>query len=319
MAMSEAEQALADDVYRALMMYSNLSARSAQAADFRLGISDIGYCPERNRRMMDQQVPEETDYLAAFIGTAVGDHAERAVALHLWPDAIIQSEVHLDLRVQGQTYRLPGHPDVIVPSLGLVVDFKTDYGLTEISRLGATFAQKWQRNAYALAAWQEGLLGDIELGAVQTANVWIDRTADTKRVHVEMMPFDDEVIAQGMEEIDSTVYAFLNHEEAEKRPERAVCEATCGFWRVCRQHDTDVHGLLEDPRVVFNVISYFEGNELSKQGEQMKKEAKAHLRDISGSTGEYTLRWIWVNPSGDRAGYYRIEVKRIHHAKGLGA
>jgi hypothetical protein len=116
-----------------------------------------------------------------------------------------------------------------------------------------------------------------------------------------------------MEEIDSTVYAFMQGEEAEKRPPRQVCEVTCGFWRTCREFDTDVHGLLDDPRLVFNVISYYEGNVLEKQGKEMKDEAKVHLKNISGSTGEHTVRWIWVNGSDDgkRQGYYRIEVRRI--------
>lgn len=313
--MNAEEQALADEIYQALMDYSNKSERSQQAAEFKLGISDIGYCPERNRRLMDHQVPEDTDALAAFIGTAIGDHAEKAVAKHLWPDAMIQPEVHLDVRVQGQSYRLPGHPDIVDPGNLRVLDCKTDYGLNEITNMGSTFSQKWQRNAYGLASFQEGLFAGADLADIKVGNFWIDRTGRSKRVQVELTPIDLDVIQEGMMEIDSTVYAFLNGEEAEKRPPRQVCEVTCGFWRTCRQYDTDVHGLLDDPNIVFNVISYFEGNQLEKQGALMKDEAKEHLRDISGSTGEHMLRWIWVNATEKRAGYYRIEVKKIDKGK----
>lgn len=309
--MNEVEQAFADEIYQAIQDHSKGTERSQQAADFRLGISDIGYCPERNRRMLDHQVPDDTDLLPAWIGSALGEALENALLLR-WPHAIKQAEVFLDIRVQGKAYRLPGHPDLLVPGWG-VWDGKTDYGLNEVSRLGPTFGQLWQRNAYALAAWQDGLLGPMKLEDVQTGNIWIDRGAVQRRVEVNITPFDPDIIAMGMEEIESTVYAFMQGEEAEKRPPRQVCEVTCGFWKTCRQYDTDVHGLLDDPRLVFNVVSYYEGNVLEKQGKEMKDEAKVHLENISGSTGEHTVRWIWVNGSDDgkRKGYYRIEVKRI--------
>lgn len=315
--MNEIEQELADRIYAAIQAASNNSARSQQSQQFVLGVSDIGYCPERTRRLLDQQVPEDTDVLAAFIGTAIGDHAEKALKA-AWPEAIIQGEVALDFQLQGRAFRLTGHPDVVIPGWG-VIDCKTDYGLGTVEREGASFAQRWQRNAYALAAWQMGLLGDMVLDDVQVGNFWIDRAAIDKRVHVEVTPFDQDVIEEGVQEIDSVIYAYRNDEEAEKRPPRQVCAVTCGFFRVCREFDTDVHGLIDDPGLVGHIEAYAAGNELERKGKRMKDEAKEHLKEISGSTGRHALRWTWINespvPGYTRKGYYKIDLRAVKGTK----
>jgi hypothetical protein len=306
--MNEQEQAMADEIYAAIQHASHYSDRSLQAKEFRLGISSFGFCPERNRRELDQQEAVETDVLSAFIGTAVGDHAERALA-KVWPDAIIQSEVFLDLQLATRSIRLPGHPDVVRP--GLVLDGKTDFGLSTIEREGPSFAHLWQRNAYALATWQMGMHGDMPLDEVMTGNFWIDRGAVDKRVHVDLAPFDQEIIDRGVEEIDSIIYAYENGEEAEKRPPRQMCKVVCGFYEKCRGWETDVSGLIEDEGLVMQIESYVAGRDLVRQGGRMQAEAKAHLQDISGSTGRHMLRWTWVNPNEDRAGYYKIDVSTV--------
>lgn len=90
--MDEAEAELAEQVYQAVQAASNFSERSQQSADFRIGISDLGFCSEKVRRML-AGIPEPvTDKTAAFIGTALGDHIEQAYcAVH--PNAIRQAEV----------------------------------------------------------------------------------------------------------------------------------------------------------------------------------------------------------------------------------
>lgn len=310
--MNEEEQALADEMYQAIQDASNYSARSQQSAQFVMGISDLGFCPERNRRALDQQVPGPSDKLAAFIGTAIGDHVEEALKA-IWPDAIMQAEVTLDLRLQGRQIHLPGHPDVIRPGWG-IIDNKTDYGLGTIEREGPSFAHLWQRNAYALAAWQMGLLGDMDLTDVKVANAYLDRAAIDKRVHVNLEPFDQEVIDRGVEELDSIIYAYLNNEEAEKRPPRTMCAAVCGYYAKCREWETDVHGLIDDPVLVSRIEAYVEGREMAKAGRKMQDEAKEHLRDLSGSTGQWLLRWTWINGTETRAGAYKISVEPVRGA-----
>jgi len=313
--MNDDEQILAKSIYQAIMEHSRKSPRSIQAESHRFGISDIGYCQERSRRMLDRQVPEDTDLLAAAIGTAIGDYAEDAIVAHLWPHAIKQATV--TLRVAGTVkamYELEGHPDLIVPDWG-IWDGKTDYGLATVEREGPSFQQRFQRHGYALAAWEAGFFGDMPLDEVQVGNFWIDRGAQDKYAVVNTEKFDADVIAEGVEWLDSVVYAYLNNEEAMKEPPRQVCEVTCGFFKICREYDTDVHGLIDDPFLLGHIEAYVKGQELTKEGNRLKDQAKAHLDGISGSTGRHTLRWTWVNPSEikgyTRKGYYKITLGEL--------
>lgn len=125
--MTPEESLLAATVYGAIQSASNYSERSQQSADYRIGMSDLGYCSEKVRRML-AGIPEPvTDKLKAFIGTALGDHAERA-CLAVWPHAIVQAEVVVALTGDRGTYNVGGHPDLILPE-GLVIDFKSAGGL----------------------------------------------------------------------------------------------------------------------------------------------------------------------------------------------
>lgn len=308
--MDEAETELAEKVYAAMMHHSNYSSRSMQAKRFKVGISDLGYCSERMRRMLDQQVPEDTDVLAAFIGTAIGEHVEQAIP-HSYPDAIVQASVSLDLKGDQYTYTLEGHPDVILPSDGIVVDGKTDYGLQTVRRMGPSQQQQFQRHGYALAAWQEGYFGDLPLEEVRVANFWVDRAAIDKGLHVHMERFDPEVIRAATDWLDEVVYNFRNDQEAPKEPPRNVCEVTCGFYKKCRAFDTDAEGLIRDPVAVEAARMYAEGTELAKHGKNLKDQGRAHLIDVRGSTGEFTVRWIYVNGSPGRDSYERLDVKPI--------
>lgn len=120
--MNANEQMLSTEIYAALMEASLRSVRGQQAAEFRVGISDLGWCSERTKRMLQQQEPDDTDVLAAFIGTAIGDHAEQAVAA-LWPDALLHQSVTCPLLGETRTYYVTGHPDVVLRR-GIVIDFK---------------------------------------------------------------------------------------------------------------------------------------------------------------------------------------------------
>lgn len=119
--MTEEEQLLAAQVYECLTLASTQSPRSQQAADFKIGVSDIGTCQERTRRLL-LGVPEQPcDVLPAWLGTVVGDGLEKAVAAQV-EGALLGQEVSLDLEGDGGTYTLTGHPDVIFP--WGVADFK---------------------------------------------------------------------------------------------------------------------------------------------------------------------------------------------------
>lgn len=311
--MTEVEQSVADRMYAAINDFSNKSDRSLQAADFKMGLSDLGFCSERARRMLDSQVPEDRDALTAFIGTAIGDHMEQAWA-KMFPGAIIQSEVELELHGETRVYRLPGHPDIIVPDEKLLLDGKTTFGLNVVRRTGPSRSQQYQRHTYGWAAWEKGMFGECEPEEVMVGNIWLDRGGVEKRPHVQIEPLDRSIVNEAGFWLDDVVYAYMHGEEARKEPPREMCAAVCGFYRVCRQHDTDVEGLIEEPLIVEAARLYREGKDMEKEGKKRADEAKAALDGIVGSTGEYTIRWIEVGSSEvayTKKAYRRLDVKPI--------
>lgn len=317
--MNEAEQAMAAELYAAIQTYTTGDARSIQSQKYQVGVSDLGWCSERTRRMLANEDPDDTDMLAAFIGTAVGDHLERAIKAHAWTDALIQPEVVLTLTDDAHTYNIPGHPDIVRPD-GIVIDGKTSRGLSVVARTGFTERQKrFQRHGYAKACYDAGLFNpDITLDDVWVGNVWIDRAADDKELLVRLEPYDPQVIFEMTDWLGEVIYAFTHDQEAPKEPPREVCAKTCGFFATCRMFDTDVAGLLTAENIVAALEQYREGLDLTRTGEKMKDQAKAELRDVSGFAlldGErWSLRWTHVNetviPETVRRGYDRLDVKK---------
>lgn len=312
-AMSEDEQRLADVIYGAIQSTSNYSERSQQSADFRIGISDLGFCSERVRRML-AGIPEPvTDKLAAFIGTALGDHEEQA-CMQVWPHAIRQAEVQVVFLGDSGTYTLTGHPDLILPE-GVVIDFKSTRGLAAVRRNGPSEQQQFQRHGYALGAHTGGLFhDDVTLAEVQVANVWIDRAGDEKGLYVHMEPYSEDVVQQAAMWVDDVVYAYLHDQAARKEPPREMCAKVCGHFQDCRARDTDVEGLLTAPEVLTAVDLYREATALESKARRLKDEAKAALVDVSGSTGKFTIRWVHVNESEvhyTRGAYQRLDVREV--------
>lgn len=311
--MNEQEQKIATLLYDCVQQFTTNTARGQQAREFKVGISDLGWCSERVRRMLDQQVPGDSDMLKAFIGTALGDHVEQAVEMNYPGRVIRQAEVTITLQGDVYTYDIPGHPDLVFPDEGIVLDCKSSDGLSLARRLGADRQKQFQRHGYGLGAWEAGLFGDIPLADVQVGNVWIDRSGDEQELHVELEPYSEDIIHEAGQWIDGVVYAYRNGEEAAKEPAREVCRVTCGFFAECREWQTDVSGLLEDPEVLTAIEMYVEGLKMEKEGRMLKDQAKPVLKGMSGSTGSHTLRWVHVDeslvPEHRRRGYDKIDLK----------
>lgn len=309
--MSNEEQDLAAAVYQAIQNASNYSERSQQSADFRIGISDLGWCSEKVRRMV-AGIPEPvTDKLPAFIGTALGDHIEKACH-DMWPHAIVQAEVIVHLHGDGGTYALTGHPDFILPN-GVVIDFKTSDGLGRVKRSGPDQQKQFQRHCYGLGAYTAGMFQDwVTLDDVKVANVWLDRTGREREAFVDMEPFSMDVVEQAGMWVDDLVYAYRNEQEARKEPAREICAKTCGHFTTCRSLDTDVQGLLTDEGVLTAVDMYREGLALERTAKKLKDEAKNSLTGVSGSTGKFSLRWVEVGGTHvefDRQPYSRLDIR----------
>ena len=313
---SDAE-ALAKEIYQAVQDRSNFSARTMQSKEFQVGVSDLGFCSERVRRMLDRQVPDDTDVLEAFIGTAIGDHVEQAIH-DRWPHAIIQSEVTVRLEGEaGRSYTLTGHPDVVLPG-GVLIDVKTVFGLALVKKNGPSQSQQFQRHCYAKGAWEAGMFGDIPLEDVKVANVWFDRSGKEKYAHVDMEPYDEQQVYDAGMWLDDVVYHYIQQQEAAKQPPRELCANYCGFYAVCRAFDTDVEGLIRDRDTLSAVEIYREGAELEKRGKALKKQAAVHLEGVRGSTGEVMVRWVHVNESHvnfTRGAYDKLDIRPIPKPK----
>lgn len=313
--MTEVERSIADGVYRAIQRASNESDRSMQSKEFQVGVSDLGFCSEFTKRQLKNEEQEwESDALAAFIGTAVGDHAETAIKRFLWPEAIIQSTVTVRLEGEGRVYNLPGHPDVVLGGEGILIDFKTVNGLEIVRRTGPKQSQQFQRHCYAKAAHEAGMFGDLSLDMVQVANVWIDRSGKDHECHVQMEPYDEDVVRQAAMWLDEVVYGYLHDSEVPKEPSREFCEVWCGYFPTCRALDTDVEGLLTDPVVLSAVDMQQEALELERKAKRLKAVAKGALDGVSGSTGEFLVRWTHVNGSDvsfTRQPYQKLDIRKI--------
>lgn len=310
--MGEEERALAADMYEAVMKASRYSERSLQSLAYQAGVSDLGFCSERLRRMLAREVPDDVDELPAFYGTALGDHIEQA-AMALWPNAVRQAEVTVVLEGEGgRTYNVVGHPDLIVDNR--LIDIKTSRGLTLPRRMGPSQSQQFQRHCYAYGAWQGGLFGNIHLDEIEVANIWFDRAADEREAYAQIEPFDMSQVLMAAQWLDEVVYAYVNGTEARKEPPREMCAKVCGFYRDCRMYDTDVEGLLTDDEVLLAIDMYQDGIALQRKGKMFQDQAKAALRGVQGSTGAFTLRWTHVNGGHvefDRKGYERMDLKAI--------
>jgi hypothetical protein len=308
--MSEFDQELADRIYQGIQIRATRTDRGQQAREFRVGISDLGYCSERLNRTLQRQTPADPDMLLAWMGTILGDGLEDAV-LAVYPDAIKQASVLLELQGDRRTYSIPGHPDIIIPSLGLVIDGKTSEGLALARRMGADQQKQFQRHGYGKGAWLGGFFGSMPLEEVRVGNVWLDRSGRERCLHVQTEPFSDEVLFNATHWLDEVVTAYEQGTEAMKEPAREVCEQTCGFFADCRLYDTDVSGLIQDPVALEAVNLYLEGKVAATFGKNAKEEAKTALTGYDGSTGRHTVRWVNVNGSEDRAGYSRLDIREI--------
>lgn len=312
--MNETEERLGKQIYAAIQESMHSSDRSQQAQQFRVGVSDLGYCSERLRRFLAKQTPDETDMLAAFIGTWMGEGVERAVVRHLWPDAIIQEDLLISLSGDQGTYIIPGHPDIIVPSENVMIDVKTANGLEFVRRHGFEDVQKrYQRHLYGMAAIEKGWLTP----EAQVGNLWLDRSASEKEPYLRLEPFDPQVVAEATQWLDGVIYAWANEEAAAKEPPREMCTA-CGFYQDCRVLDTDVEGLLTAPEVLTAVEIYDEALGMERQAKKMKAEVKDLLDGISGSTGTHLVRWISVGAaevSYTRGGYQKMSITKLKEAK----
>lgn len=311
--MTSSETDVAKDFYGAVQAATSGSARALQASAFKVGVSDLGWCSEKLRRMLLNQPQEPRDKTAAFIGTALGDHIEQAVcAAH--PEYIRQAEVAVTLVADSGTYTLLGHPDLIDPT-GKILDIKTTNTIDIIRKTGPSQQQSMQVHCYAKAAHQAGLFNpEVRLEDVVVGDIWFDRSAVDVEPYVYLSTYDERVVEAAAQWLDDVVYAYRNDEEARKEPPIAICQKHCPFYLDCRAGRGGPQGLLEDPETLAAVAMHQQALDMEREARKMKNQAKIALNGVEGSTGHYTVRWTKVNGgpvSYYRDGYLKLDVRQI--------
>jgi hypothetical protein len=253
--------------------------------------------------------------LAAFVGTAVGDHLEEAwIATHPETTWVKQASVTISIRVRGYILNIPGHPDLYCRTD--LIDFKTKDGLGTVRRSGPTQQERFQRTLYAAALIDSGRMDED----CWLHNVYVDRSGADSEPVVWSERFDRSVVEEAREWLADAIYAVEHGEEASRDKPREWCWACCPFAPACRgDDDTDVEGYTDDPVLVDAVRVYMEARAAIAAAEKDKKSAESVLRDVSGTVGHHKVRWIEVGPTiipeQHRSGYRRIDVRPVTERK----
>jgi len=293
--------------------YGINSPRSQQSRDGILGPSDLGFCRQK-AVLTTRGVPDsdEQSIAAAQIGTAVHEYVAKAFkARH--PDWIIDDHKVTATFPSGAA--IAGTPDIIAPEWNAIIDVKTVDGFAWVKREGTSQNHKYQRHAYALGAVQEGLLDDSR--TVYVGNLYIDRSGKESEPYFVIEEFDPTLTDEIDSWIQDVIYAVKNGEDGQRDIPAAVCERICSKFTACRgELETHEGGeFIEDPALISAIGMYVEARDLSKQADQMKKEAQARLLGVNGRTSDYQVRWVDVAPttveSFEKVGYSRMDVRKV--------
>jgi hypothetical protein len=298
-----------------LTAYMDNSARSVQASEGRLGPSDIGFCRQKAALMVrGVEATDAPPKWAAAVGTAVHNYVEAAIK-QMFPDWLMGSidDVTVTATLPSGA-QISGHPDIVIPSENTVLDIKTVDGFQWVKREGTSQQHKYQRHLYAMGCIAAGLFDPSK--PIYVGNVYFDRSGKqpTPLVFVEEM---DPMLT---DEIDSwvgdVIYAVKNNEDASRDIPAAVCERICSHFTACRGalETNDGGELIIDTELVSAVDMYTEARGMEKTAKQMKEEASARLLGVNGSTGQWQVRWVEVQPSKvesfEKNGYSRLDIRK---------
>lgn len=302
-------------IQAALTSFMDNSPRSMQADEGRLGPSDIGFCRQKAALMVKGVEPtDSTPKWAAAVGTAVHNYVEAAIK-GMFPDWLLGSIDNLTVTATLPSgAQISGHPDIVIPSANTVLDIKTVDGFQWVKREGTSQNHKFQRHLYALGCVQAGLFDKTK--PVYVGNVYFDRSgkeATPLTIVEELDPMlTDEIDAW----VTDVIYAVKNGEDASRDIPAAVCERICSHFTACRGAlDTHEGGEpITDPELIAAVDMYTEARNMEKTAKQMKEEASTMLAGVNGSTGDWQVRWVEVQPSRveafDKQGYARLDIRK---------
>lgn len=304
---------LAQELAQDIRDYGMNSARSVQSREGILGPSDLGFC--RQKAALTTRGIANSDIrsiAAAQVGTAIHEYVAKAFKTK-HPEWIVDERRVKAVFPSG--VEISGTPDIIAVPLNMIIDVKTVDGFAWVKREGTSQNHKYQRHCYALGAMQEGLLDDSK--TVYVANLYIDRSGKEQDPYFIMEEFDHTLTNEIDSWIQDVIYAVKNNEDASRDIPSPVCERICEKFTACRGllETHDGSEFIKDKELLSAVAMYVEGRDMAKEAEQMKKAAQAILSGINGSTGDYQVRWVDVQPttvdSFEKQGYSRMDVRKV--------
>jgi len=296
----------------ALKAKSDTTPRTLQSHAGLIGPSDLGFCRQKAALMaLGKAQSDSKNAWAANVGTAIHEWAGDALRT-AFPTWVV------DTRRLSATFPngaiISGTPDIVVPEWNAVLDIKTVDGYEKIKRFGTSQNHKFQRHTYALAAIQESLLDDTQ--TVWVGNVYLDRSGEEKEPFVVISEYDPSLTDEISAWIDDVIYAVQHSEDASRDIASPVCERICEFFSECRGSLPDQEAsFITDTETKEAIALYVAGRNLESEGKKMKDQAKVELHGVSGSDGEWQVRWTRTS-GADVPGYYkepgdRLDVRRV--------
>lgn len=300
----------------ALADYINGSARSLQSDAGILGPSDIGFCRQKAALMTKGVAATDTvPKWAAAVGTAIHNYVEAALK-EAHPDWIIGSIDHLRVTATLPSgAAISGHPDIVIPDENTVLDIKTVDGFEWIKREGTSSQHKYQRHLYALGCQQAGLFDDSK--PIMVGNIYFDRSGKQSEPIVLIEEMDPMLTNEIDSWITDVIYAVQHGQDASRDIAPAVCERICSHFTACRGALETLDGgeRITDPTLLTAIDMYVEARDLEKQASAMKREAQTRLVGVNGTSSDYQVRWVEVQPSRvesfDKQGYMRMDIRKL--------
>ena len=300
----------------AIRAYSDSSDRSIQSDRGILGPSDIGFCRQKAVLMTrGVAATDSTPIMPAAIGTAIHNYVEAAIK-EMFPDWLVGSIDRIKVTATLPSgAEISGHPDIVIPADNTLLDLKTKDGLEWVKREGASQQNKYQRHLYILGCIQSGLLDDSK--PIYVGNAFLDRSGKEELIITDTSEYDPTLTNEIDAWVTDVIYAIKNKEDASRDIPAAICERICSHFTACRGaleiHDGGT--MIEDAETLAAIDMYVEAREISKNADQMKKEASSRLFGVNGSTGKWQIRWVEVQPSRveafEKQGYSRLDIRKI--------
>jgi hypothetical protein len=291
------------------------SPRSLQSAAGIIGPSDIGFC--RQKAALMTKGVQQTDAppkWSALVGTAIHNEVEAAIKA-TYPKWLVGSidKVRVTATLPSGA-EISGHPDVVIPEDNTVIDIKTVDGFDWVKREGTSRQHKYQRHLYAIGLCQAGILDPDK--QLFVGNLYFDRSGKEPQPLLRMEEIDWSLTDEIDSWIGDVIYAVKHGEDASRDIPAAVCERICDYFTACRGA-LEVHDggqLIEDQELIAAVRMFAEGRDLENEGKRLKDAAKNVLAGVNGTTGEWDVRWVEVQPtrveSFQRPGFMRLDVRK---------